>query len=136
MGSITELLGVRTQTPNDTVCAESGLLAVQAFVKKHQVDFLNKLRARPDFETNPLRLMLDLAVYCCSPVGKYLIEVDKLEGDPDTLFCRELRNRLHSASSTRASTYRDINSDLSVLSCTTQTITYVYIATTRLRLMQ
>ncbi len=57
---------------------------------------------------------MDLAVQCRSPMGKYLIELDKLEGDPDTLFRRELRNRLQSASSTRASTYRDINSDLSV----------------------
>ncbi len=38
MGSIKKLLGVRTQTPNDTVCAESGLLSVQAFVKKCQVE--------------------------------------------------------------------------------------------------
>ncbi len=34
MGSMKELLGVRKHTPNDTVCAESGLLSVQAFVKK------------------------------------------------------------------------------------------------------
>ncbi len=92
MGSIKELLGVRTQTPNDTVCAESGLLSVQAFVKKLQVDFLKKVRARPDFETSPSKFMIDLAVQCRSPMGKYLIELDKLEGDPDTLFRRELRN--------------------------------------------
>ncbi len=48
MGSIKELLGVRTQTP-DTVCADSGLLSVQSFVMKRQVDFLKKVRARPDF---------------------------------------------------------------------------------------
>ncbi len=41
------------QTSNATVCAESGLLSVQSFVKKRQVDFLKKVRARPDFETNP-----------------------------------------------------------------------------------
>ncbi len=58
--------------------------------------------------------MMDLVVQCCSPMGKYLFELDKLEGDPDTLFRRQYRNRLQSASSTRASTYRDINSDLSV----------------------
>ncbi len=73
MASIQELLGVRPQTPNDTVCEESGLLSVQAFVKKCQVDFLNKVRARPDFETSPLKFMMDLAVHCCSPLGKYLI---------------------------------------------------------------
>ncbi len=114
MGSIKELLGVRTQTPNDTVCADAGLLSVQAFVQKRQVDFLKKVRARPGFETSPLKLMMDLTVQCRSPMGKYLIELDKLEGNPDTLFRRELRNRLQSTFSTRASTYRDINSDLSV----------------------
>ncbi len=74
------------------MCAESGLLSVQAFVKKRQVDFLKKVRARPDFETSPSKFMIDLAVQCRSPMGKYLIELDKLEGDPDTLFRRELRN--------------------------------------------
>ncbi len=42
MGSIKELLGVRTQTPNNKVGSESGLWSVQAFVKKRQVDFLKK----------------------------------------------------------------------------------------------
>ncbi len=51
MSSIKELLGVRPQTPYDTVCAESGLLSAQAFVKKRQVDFLKNVRANPDFET-------------------------------------------------------------------------------------
>ncbi len=106
MGSIKELLGVRTQTLM--------IQCVQAFVKKRQGDFLKNMRARPDCETSPLKFMMDLAVQCRSHMGKYLIELDKLEGDPDTLFRRELRNRLQSASSTLASTYKDINSDLSV----------------------
>ncbi len=58
------------------MCAQSGLLSVQAFVKKRQVDFLKKVRARPDFETSPLKFMMDLAVQCRSPMGKYLIELD------------------------------------------------------------
>ncbi len=74
------------------------------------------MRARPDFETSPLNFILDLAVQCRSPMGKYLIELDKLEGHPDTLFRKELRNRLESASYNRASTYKDINSDMSVSS--------------------
>ncbi len=81
--------------------------------------------------------MMDLAVQCRSPMGEYLIELDKLEGDPDTLFRRELRNRLQSASSTWASTYRDINSDLSVHPMYQQNhyICELHrIATTRLRL--
>ncbi len=61
---------------------------------------------------------MDLAVQCRSPMGKYLIELDKLDGDPDTLFCREFRNRLQCASSTRASTCQ-------FTPCTSQTITYV-----------
>ncbi len=137
LGSIKELLGVRTQTLNDTVCAESKLLPIQAFVKKRQVDFLKKVRSRPDFETSPLKFIMDLAVQCRSPMGKYLIELDKLHGDPDTLFYRELRNRLESASSARASTYRDINSDFSVHPMY-QPNHYIcelhHIATTRLRL--
>ncbi len=77
MRSIKELLVVRTQTHNDTVCVESGLFAVKAFVKKRQVDFLKKVRARPDFETSPLTSMMDLGVQYRSPMGKYLIELDK-----------------------------------------------------------
>ncbi len=100
MASIKGLLGVRPQTPYDTVFAESGLLSVQAFVKKCQVDFPKHVRARPDFETIPLKFMMDLAVHFRSPMGKYLIELDKLEGDPDTLFHKELRKRLQCASST------------------------------------
>ncbi len=69
MGSIKDLLGVRTQRLNDTLCAESGLLSVQAFVKKCQVDFLKKVRARPDFETSPLKFMMDLAVHVAHPWG-------------------------------------------------------------------
>ncbi len=81
--------------------------------------------------------MMNLAVQCRSPMGKYLIELDKLEGDPDTLFHRELRNRLQSASSTQAGIYRDINSDLSVhpmyqpIHCICE---LHHIVTTRLRL--
>ncbi len=78
------------------MCEESGLLSVQAFVKKHQVDFLKNMRARSAFEASPLKFMMDLAVQCYSPMGKYLIEQDKLEGGPYTLFNRELRSKLQS----------------------------------------
>ncbi len=43
---IDELFGVRTQTPNNIVCAKSSLLSVQVFVKKHSIAFLGK--SEPD----------------------------------------------------------------------------------------
>ncbi len=51
-------------------------ISVQAFVKKHQVDFLKHVRVRPDFETSPLKYEMDLAVQCYSTIGNYLTELD------------------------------------------------------------
>jgi len=138
-GSLRELLGVRPQTPSDLVQVELGLPTAQSLVQHRQLTFIEKLLSDASFEGSPLHFALDLAKHCASPMGKYFADLECTR-QTNIAFTGsiEVKNRVRTATSSRASIYMTLNPSLSVHAMYTMVKDpvpeYMRIATSRMRL--
>jgi hypothetical protein len=109
---IKSLLGVRTQTSNDSMYIESGISPASSVIKDRQNKFYNKLHlhATPG---NPVHVAIRLAKDIRSPMGIYLDKMDTTK-DNSREAMDNIRLRVQSSTSTRLQTYTFINPDCDV----------------------
>ena len=113
LGTLKDLLSVRTTVCTDLVYIESGMGSASANIKQRQVKFLKKLMARSDYNQSYLSHLITKAVEVQSPMGVYIQKLQRIEGDPVRneleLLRRKIRNNVDSS---RRSTYKLLNPDL------------------------
>ena len=113
--TVKQLLGVRLQTNNDIVLAETGLPSARSWVLKRQRSFMNKLRHSHWYEHTPLKRALDIAIRANAPMAKYYSAHIAVDGmDPVHQEVAEQRTRIITSDATRLSQYKTINPTLSV----------------------
>ena len=109
-----DLLGVRSQTPNDLVYVELNVPSVQSLVKKRQITFLQSVRNSPHYDGSPLQKAIGLAKDANSPMGLYIKELESVTTDPVDDFARHVKLKVTNSDSSRCVTYNSINPDMSV----------------------
>ncbi len=59
MSSVTDLLGVRTQTPSNLIYVELDIPSLQALVRRTQISFLKKAKNSTHFEVSSVQMAKD-----------------------------------------------------------------------------
>ena len=110
--SLKELLGVRSQTPNDLVLIETSLPTVKAFVGSRQKAFFHKLNTSEHLPESPVQFAIDLAKTTKSPMGNYITAIERKENNIKDLDIAQLKVKIHNCDSSRAKAYRELNKEL------------------------
>ena len=137
MDTLKRLMGVRGTTNTKTLLVEAGLPSAKAYIRQKQLVFLQKLRARDQFDESYIGKALALAVQHKTEAGQVIKELLQLPLGHN--FCTESLEQQKSAISsqncTRHQTYLEMNPSLSV-SCIYSSLVpeYLRIAYTRMRL--
>ena len=114
MKAIKMLLGVRQSTPNDTCLIEAGYPSLEAAVRHRQQNFFQQMmHERKDLNDDPLMFALDLTERENVHMHRYLTGVLE-EGDIVDNDIRRRKDKIMSSQCTRATTYREINAELTV----------------------
>jgi len=109
MQTLKTMLSIRTTIPADLILAETGCPSPAGFVRSRQQKFLAKMRQRGNGSL-VVRAM-NMATQEHSPMGDAIREVESL--DLSTMQS-EIHHRIHQATTTRCTTYLEINPDLTV----------------------
>ena len=138
MKAIKMLLGVRQSTPNDACLVEAGYPSLEATVRQRQQKFFKQMKEkRRDMTDDPLMFALELTQQNNPVMNRYIDSVMEEGGDIVKNDMLKRKENLLSAVNTKATTYCNINPDLSVHSvyCTDGIVEDDFrIAFTRLRL--
>ena len=112
--TLKSLLGVRQTTCNDIVFVESGEFGAKSYVRDVQVSFIRKLMSSDHFIGSYIEKVINLAIQVRSPAGKVLQQL--IHSDID--YVAHERSRiiiaLSNEASTRRTSYRALNPNLSV----------------------
>ena len=113
LGTLKDLLSVRTTVCTDLVYIESGMGSASATIMQRQVNFLKKLMARSDYGESYLSKLITKAVEVQSPMGIHLQALQRIEGDPVKKELDLLRQKVREdVNSSRRLTYRLLNPEL------------------------
>ena len=82
LGTLKDLLSVRTTLCTDLVYVESGMGSASANIMRRQVSFLKKLMARSDYNQSYLSHLITKAVEVQSPMGIHMQNLQCIVGDP------------------------------------------------------
>ena len=107
MSSLKQLLGVRTQTPNNLAQVELNVPSAAGYIFKRQSKYLHKLMARPDYSQSYIGRIIAEARRIKSPMGKCLNQIlsgSTIPPDPPST--------IRQSSSTRRLAYLNLNPDL------------------------
>ena len=137
MDTLKRLMGVRGTTNTQTLLVEAGLPSAKAYIRQKQLVFLQKLRARDQFDESYIGKALALAVQHKTEAGQVIKELLQLPLGHN--FCTESleqqKSTISSQNCTRHQTYLEMNPSLSV-SCIYSSLVpeYLRVAYTRMRL--
>jgi hypothetical protein len=106
------LLGVRLQTPTDLVYLELGVPSAESMVRKKQLDFIRKTQQASTYAFSPLKQAVDLSTRYCSPMALNLKKLLNTSMDPVHEFSTSVKTRVLAAETSRVTTYKSINPDL------------------------
>ena len=113
LGTLKDLLSVRTTVCTDLVYVESGMGSASANIKRRQVNFLKKLMARSDYNQSYLYHLITKAVDVQSPMGIYMQALQRIEGDPVKNELELLQRKIReNPDSSRRLTYQLLNPEL------------------------
>ena len=113
--TLTDLWGVRYQTPSDLVYVETGIPPLSAFIAQRQRSFLLKLQASSHFEGSPVQKAIELARAHACPMSLHMESLLATPRQGSTASAlADVKARIVAATTSRAVTYRSINPTLEV----------------------
>ena len=130
ISSLKQLLGVRTQTPNNMVLAELNVPSAAGYIIERQSKFLLKLLARPNYSQSYISRLITEARRLKSPMGKSLNLILSGYSVPDPATSIRLSSSSRRLAYIRLNPNLDKNKMYSDISCPE----YARIAATRMRL--
>ena len=115
MKAIKMLLGVRQSSPNDACLIESGYPSLEAAVRQRQQKFFKQMKeSRRGMTDDPLMFALELTEQGNPVMSRYIDSVMMEEGDILKNDLVKRKESMLSAVNTKATTYCNVNPDLSV----------------------
>ena len=104
MATLKEMLGVRTQTPNDLCLIESGIAPIKPRIRSRQIDFLQKLERLEHFEGSPIQFALNISSQC--PTGRYIASLrQNRDGNIVASAINQIRDKCRNSEASKTRTY-------------------------------
>ena len=107
-------LGVRNTTCNHIVFVESGEIGAKSYIRDMHVSFLHRLVSSDHYTGSYIEKMINPAIQVRCPAGKVLQQLINSEVDCVTQEKSKIVLAMSNETSTRRTSYRAINPDLSV----------------------